>query len=80
MEIFTLIGMRRVNFKGQDGNPVDGWNLFFQYSDRNITGYGTEKIFISAAKFNEVTFMPEIGADCQLLYNKYGKVADIIKA
>lgn len=80
MEIFTLVGMRRVNFKGQDGNPVDGLNLFFQYSDRNITGYGTEKIFISAAKFNDVSFMPQIGDNCQLLYNKYGKVADIIKA
>ena len=80
MEIYTLVGMRRVNFKGQDGKPVDGWNLFFNYSDPNITGYGTEKIFVSAAKFNEVSFMPEIGSDCQLMYNKFGKVADIVKA
>ena len=80
MEIYTLVGMRRVNFKGQDGKSVDGWNLFFEYEDPNITGFGTEKIFISAAKFNEVSFMPEMGNRCQLMYNKFGKVADIVKA
>lgn len=80
MDVFTLVGMRDVNFKGQDGSQVDGWNLFFTYDDPKITGLGVEKIFISNQKFSQVSFMPELNAKCRLLYNKYGKVADIVKA
>lgn len=78
-DVFTLVGMKDVDFKGQDGSQVKGWNLFFTYSDKYITGVGVDKIFVSDKKFSEVSFMPEIGKECRLLYNKYGKVADIVK-
>lgn len=78
-DVFTLVGMKDVNFKGQDGSQVSGWNLFFTYDDPYITGVGVDKIFIGNKKFGEVSYMPEIGSKCRLLYNKYGKVADIVK-
>lgn len=80
MEIYTLVGMRDVDFKAQDGGQVTGWNFFFTYEDAHITGVGVEKVFIGNKTFNNLSFVPQIGGTCQLLYNKYGKVADIIKA
>lgn len=79
-DVFTLVGMRNVNFKGSDGNTVDGVNLFFTYEDEHINGCGTEKVFVSNQKFCMFSFVPDIGAGCRLMYNKYGKVADIVKA
>lgn len=78
-DVYTLVGMKDVNFKGQDGSQVTGWNLFFTYEDQYITGVGVEKIFIGNKTFGRVSFVPEIGSQCRLLYNKYGKVSDIVK-
>lgn len=79
-DVFTLVGMRNVNFKGSDGNTVDGVNLFFTYEDEHINGCGTEKVFIPSKKFCELSFVPVVGSPCVIRYNRYGKVGDIVKA
>lgn len=79
-DVYTLVGMRDVSFKGNDGSQVSGQNFFLTYENDKITGVGVEKIFISNSKFADLTFVPELNDQCRLLYNKYGKVADIVKA
>lgn len=78
-DVFTLVGMRTVDFKGSDGNRVEGVNLFFTFEDKNIDGCGTEKVFVGNDRFNQLSFVPSLGGQCELRYNKYGKVADIVK-
>ena len=75
--IYTLIGRRDVNFKGSDGHQVNGVNLWFSYEDDDIEGVAVDKVFISANRVQDMSFFPEIGGQCVLFYNKYGKVADI---
>lgn len=77
--IYTCIGYRSVSFKGSDGNQVEGTNFFFTYEDSYITGLGVEKVFIPASRLHYMSFVPDVGATCELFYNKYGKVADIGK-
>lgn len=77
---FTLVGIRDVSFKGSDGNQVDGMNLFFTFEDDHIDGVGTEKIFVGIKRFNELSFVPDVGSTCIIRYNRYGKVADIVKS
>ena len=77
--IYTCIGYRSVSFKGSDGNQVEGTNFFFTYEDSYITGLGVEKVFIPASRLHVMSFVPDVGATCELFYNKYGKVADIGK-
>ena len=77
--IYTCIGYRSVSFKGSDGNQVEGTNFFFTYEDSYITGLGVEKVFIPASRLHDMSFVPDVGATCELFYNKYGKVADIGK-
>lgn len=79
-DIFTCVGMRDVEFKGSDGSDVSGMNIFFTYEDRNIRGVGVEKVFIGTRRFNDLTFIPEIGSECVVRYNRYGKIADIERA
>lgn len=75
--VYTCVGTRMVDFKGSDGSQVNGMNLFFTYEDPNIQGVGVDKVFVSAKRMMELSFVPAIGAACQLSYNKYGKVSDI---
>lgn len=75
--VYKCIGMRNVDFKGSDGNQVSGMHLFLSYEDRNITGVGTEKVFIPSYRLQQMSFVPSVGSECELFYNKYGKVADI---
>ncbi len=75
--IYECIGIRRVNFRGSDGNQVDGYNLFLTYEDENIEGFGCEKVFVPANRFMQLSYVPKVGSSCELFYNKYGKVSDI---
>lgn len=75
--IYKCIGLRNVDFKGSDGNQVSGLNLFLTYQDKNITGVGSEKVFIPSNRVQQLSFVPAVGSECELFYNKYGKVADI---
>lgn len=73
------IGWRESNFTGKGGEFVEGANYFFstpidkKYGD----GVAVERVFISANKMKQLTFNPVCGDECIILYNKYGKVADI---
>lgn len=75
--IYKCVGMRNVDFKGSDGNQVSGVNLFLTYEDKNINGVGTDKVFLASSRFSSLSFVPSVGSLCELIYNRYGKVADI---
>lgn len=78
-DVYELVGMRSVDFTGSgDGKRVEGMNLYLTYEDGHIEGVGTEKVFVTSKRFDSLSFVPEIGARCRLLYNKYGKIADIV--
>lgn len=78
--MYTLVGIRQVSFKGSDGSQVSGTNLFFTYPDPNVEGLATERVFVSAERLMKLDFIPKLGGECALVYNKYGKVANIVQA
>lgn len=77
-DVYDLVGIRGVSFTGSDGKHVEGTNLYLTYEDEHIEGVGTERVFITSNRFNALSFVPEPGGRCRLVYNKYGKIADII--
>lgn len=77
-DVYELVGIRGVCFTGSDGKQVEGTNLYLTYEDDYIDGVGTEKVFVTSKRFNSMSFVPEIGGRCRLMYNKYGKIADIV--
>lgn len=78
--VYSCIGIRNVDFKGSDGNQVTGVNLYLTYEDPQIQGLGSEKVFVNMKTFRELTYVPEVDNSCILMYNKYGKVSDIVRA
>lgn len=77
-DVYELVGIRGVSFKGSDGSEVEGTNLYLTYEDDYIDGVGTERVFVTSKRFDTLSFVPEIGDRCRLMYNKYGKIADIV--
>lgn len=78
--MYTLVGMKDSGFTGSDGKQVNGVNLYFTYEDEKVNGVATERVFVHSDRFLKLSFMPEIGGRCDLRYNKYGKISDIVPA
>lgn len=74
----TVIGRRKVEFTAQDGNQIQGVSLYVSYPiTKNGEGMAAEKIFLSAKKLENLDFLPEIGDEINVQYNRYGKVDTI---
>ncbi len=69
-------GFRKLDFKSNDGNQVQGVQLFTTYQADGVTGEQTDKIFIRADM--EIPSV-KIGDLIEVFYNNRGKV-DSIKA
>jgi hypothetical protein len=80
VNMYTLVGTKDLDFMGSDGKQVNGVNLFFTYEDERVRGVATERVFVHSDRFLKLSFMPEIGGSCDLRYDKYGKIRDIVPA
>lgn len=80
MEDFTLVGIRIVRFNGSDGKPVSGVNLYYTYEHEQCEGVCTDRIFLTDDKFSKLSFVPGIGGHFRIIYNRYGKIADVVQA
>lgn len=78
MEKWYVIGFRKVNFNDPSGSNVSGYSLFLSRSGVDgVTGDECQKVFMSDRK---ITYRPELGDTVQLIYNRFGKLADVILA
>ena len=71
-EELTIVGLRHVNFKTEDGKSISGLTLFCEYTSDRIEGYGVEKVFVS-----DNGLQLAIGDVVSPIYNRYGKVAAV---
>lgn len=71
MEIL-IMGLRKVDFNGKDGNPVNGFNIYYAYKDDRTEGSACDRVFLSPKRFQE--FGIKVGAKYEAYYNRYGKI------
>ena len=67
-------GFRNLDFKANDGNQVQGVQLFTTYQADGVTGEHTDKIFIRADM--EIPSV-KIGDTIDVFYNNRGKVESV---
>ena len=75
--MFKLVGYREVSFKAQDGNKIEGIKLFFEFTDKNISGVGVESINYFKTDYQYLDL--ELNANYEIYYNKYGKIQELRK-
>lgn len=78
MSKFEIVGIQAVDYTSRKTNQrVTGTNLFLQYEDNGINGYGTEQVYVSDRLRDGQVF--QLGDIVQLVYNRYGRIEQIIK-
>ena len=71
-----LVGYRKASFTAQDtGEVISGCNLYFTYTNPNVQGLGVERVFASDRKL--AGYVPVIGDEVQVFYNKYGRLESL---
>lgn len=72
-----VVGFRKVDFRAENGSQISGTRLYCTFEDEKVSGVGTEAFFVSDAKLD---FVPAVGDEIQVIYNKYGKVDRVVYA
>lgn len=71
-----LVGVQRVNFTNNNGETINGINIFCAFKDENVEGLRTEKFFIKPEiKLPEL----KLNESLNLSFNMKGKVEAIYK-
>ena len=66
-----LVGFEAKNFKFEDGNEVSGFYLYTEEERNGVTGTATDRVFVSNKKLDG--YVPVIGHDITVNYNRFGK-------
>jgi hypothetical protein len=75
-----VIGIKVSNFKTADGTTVEGFNIYMTYplSGEGVAGEGCERIYITKSKIEKCDYMPQVGDDVEVSYNRFGKVSMLL--
>lgn len=74
-----LVGYKETKFTAQDtGEVIEGINLYLTGPQDYVEGVACERVFLTKKKLDG--YVPEIGDEIELVYNRYGKVDKIITA
>ena len=74
-----LVGYKQLNFTGQGGEVVNGTNLFFADASDSVGLVGREcfRFFVSEQKIINFPKL-DIGGEYDLVFNRFGKLQNII--
>lgn len=70
--VFELVGYRHKSFKAGDGSEITGYDLYLEGTDPYVNGKTVERIFASDRKCEG--YIPVLGDEIDLQYNRYGKL------
>lgn len=73
-----ITGYKPLNFVSQDGTPVVGNRIYITYSDPKVKGFATDSFYVSAEKVATKDIV--VDAEIEVVYNRYGKVENLIFA
>ena len=74
-----IIGFEHKSFTTKEGDTIEGTSIYItdKIPPQRGEGCTADRIFLSKNKLNDLSFVPAVGMDIEVLYNKYGKVSTI---
>ncbi len=72
-----VIGFRKSSFKGKAGTDVSGVNLYLTEPNTNGEGLACDRIFVLDKYLNACGYVPKLGDEVRVEYNRYGKCAGV---
>ena len=74
-----IIGFEHKSFTTKEGDTIEGTSIFIADKIPPQRGEGCmgDRNFLSKNKLNDLPFVPAVGMEVEVLYNKFGKVSTI---
>lgn len=72
-----VIGFRRSTFKGKDGADVSGVNLYLTEPNGKGEGLSCDRVYVLDKYLSACGYVPKLGDEVRLEYNRYGKCAGV---
>lgn len=73
-----IIGYQNMEFKGDKGEEVKGMQVFLgEDITKDGDGMRVTKIWLTPKKLEELSVQIALGVEVDVVYNRYGKVADL---
>ena len=72
--MYSVIGLKEVNFTAKDGKNIVGTRLYLTYEDEDCEGFACEAIYMPVL-ISQLGVC--VGDTIDVIYNKYGKVSRI---
>lgn len=75
-----IIGIRDSEFKRDDGTKLHGYEVWWTETPKensNIQGMTCGKAWLSDRVLNDSNYIPMIGDEIDVFYNKFGKVTRV---
>ena len=74
MDLMKIVGVRDYSFDdAKTGRPVSGTTYFFTMDGRGVDGQMTGKFSVTTAKRQNFDFLPSVGDEVFVDYDRYGK-------
>lgn len=75
----VVVGYQNSSFKAKDtGEVISGCNVWLgEDVAKNGEGQKVERVFLSDRLMERENFVPVVGAEVDLMYNRYGRIASI---
>lgn len=81
MEKIKVVGIRQVKFTAPDTKQeISGVRVYFLQDApmRGLEGQSCDSVFLSNEAFNKLSYVPSIGQECNIDFNRYGKVSSFV--
>lgn len=74
-----IMGLEQKSFTTKEGDTIEGTSIFIADKIPPQRGEGCmgDRVFLSKNKLNDLSFVPAVGMEVEVLYSKYGKVSTI---
>lgn len=72
-----VIGFRRSSFKGTDGEPISGVNIYLTGPLDKGEGQMSDRVYLTDTRLAECGYTPKLGDEVKIEYNRYGKCSGI---
>lgn len=76
MDKITVVGLRKVSFKDDNGRQVDGDSIFYTMVDDRTEGVMAGKMFISRDRAATLNYFPKVGDLVSVFYDRYGRPSE----
>ncbi|NCB74180.1 MAG: hypothetical protein EOM51_05490 [Clostridia bacterium] len=73
-----IIGVKRVDFTPKGEDPIKGYKVHCTLKAEDTAGLACESFFVSDTK--AAGWVPEVGREVELVYNKFGKIDRVVAA